>query len=97
MKARYESTILEHAGIRLIEPALFKGYDPHKKTFFHEIVVVRDLEPISVASREEAESFKVCTLLFNPYILYVIYELTIRRNTVRRPRSPKIMDSGLFS
>ena len=59
MKSLYESTILEHAGIRLIEPALFKGYDPLKKTIFHEVVVVNDLEPIDVASREEAENFKV--------------------------------------
>lgn len=48
-----------HAGIRLIEPELFKGYDPKKKTFYHEVVVVHDLEPIDVASREEAENFKV--------------------------------------
>jgi fatty acid synthase subunit alpha len=60
VKSRYESTVLQHSGIRLIEPALFKGYDPHKKTFFHEVVVVHDLEPIDVASREEAENFKVC-------------------------------------
>ena len=69
MKSRYESTILEHAGIRLIEPALFKGYDPHKKTVYHEVVVVHDLEPIDVASREEAESFKVCSLLL---ILFLV-------------------------
>lgn len=59
MKSRYESTILLHAGIRIIEPELFKGYDPNKKTFYHEVVVVHDLEPIDVSSKEEAEYFKV--------------------------------------
>ncbi len=72
MKARYESTILQHAGVRLIEPELFQGYDPKKKYFLHEVVVVHDLEPIDVSSQEEAESFKVPTL-FIFYFCVCIY------------------------
>ena len=57
MKARYEKEILEHAGVRLIEPELFGGYDPKKKGFMQEIEINHDLEPIEV-SAEEASKFK---------------------------------------
>ncbi|KZW02887.1 fatty acid synthase [Exidia glandulosa HHB12029] len=55
VKTKYEKDILEHAGIRLIEPELFKGYDPKKKVFHQEIQLNHDLEPIEV---DEAEAFK---------------------------------------
>ncbi|KAJ3414301.1 3-oxoacyl-[acyl-carrier-protein] synthase [Chytridiales sp. JEL 0842] len=57
IKAKYEKKILEHSGIRLIEPALFQGYDPNKKMFLQEMVVTTDMAPIEV-SEEEAEAFK---------------------------------------
>ncbi len=31
IKARYEETILKHAGIRVIEPDQHEGYDPANK------------------------------------------------------------------
>ncbi|KAI1340429.1 fatty acid synthase subunit alpha [Xylariaceae sp. FL0016] len=57
IKKRYEKTILEHAGIRLIEPELFEGYDPNKKMLLHEVSIEEDLEPFE-GSKETAEEFK---------------------------------------
>jgi fatty acid synthase subunit alpha, fungi type len=56
IKGKYEKYILEHSGIRLIEPELFNGYDPKKKQFLHEVVLDEDLEPFE-ASKETAEEF----------------------------------------
>lgn len=57
IKAKYEKYILEHSGIRLIEPELFKGYDPNKKQLLQEVVIEEDLEPFET-SKETAEEFK---------------------------------------
>ncbi|PIG90258.1 fatty acid synthase alpha subunit FasA [Aspergillus arachidicola] len=57
VKPKYEKYILEHSGIRLIEPELFKGYDPKKKQLLQEIVIEEDLDPFE-ASKETAEEFK---------------------------------------
>ncbi|EEP77704.1 fatty acid synthase alpha subunit [Uncinocarpus reesii 1704] len=57
VKAKYEKYILEHSGIRLIEPELFKGYDPNKKQLLQEVVLQEDLETFE-ASKETAEEFK---------------------------------------
>ena len=57
VKAKYEKYILEHSGIRLIEPELFNGYDPNKKQLLQEIVIEEDLDPFE-ASKETAEEFK---------------------------------------
>ncbi|KAJ6153760.1 hypothetical protein N7470_006719 [Penicillium chermesinum] len=57
VKPKYEKHILEHSGIRLIEPELFKGYDPKQKQLLQEIVIQEDLEPFE-ASKETAEEFK---------------------------------------
>lgn len=58
VKKRYEKDILAHSGIRLIEPELFNGYDPKKKTFYQEIQLNHDLEPLEV-SEVEARKFKL--------------------------------------
>lgn len=57
VKRKYEKFILEHSGIRLIEPELFGGYDPQKKQLLHEIIIEEDLDPFE-ASQETAEEFK---------------------------------------
>ncbi|GJD00728.1 fatty acid synthase alpha subunit [Colletotrichum higginsianum] len=57
IKQKYEKFILEHSGIRLIEPELFGGYDPEQKQLLHEVVIEEDLEPFE-ASKETAEEFK---------------------------------------
>src|SRR6201992_388568 len=57
VKPKYEKYILEHSGIRLIEPELFNSYDPKKKQLLQEIVIQEDLEPFE-ASKETAEEFK---------------------------------------
>ena len=57
VKPKYEKFILEHTGIRLIEPELFKGYDPNKKQLLQEVVIEEDLEPFE-ASKETAEEFR---------------------------------------
>ncbi|CAO2658206.1 Nn.00g059290.m01.CDS01 [Neocucurbitaria sp. VM-36] len=57
IKPKYEKYILEHAGIRLIEPELFNGYDPKKKELMQEIQIEEDLDPFE-ASKELADEFK---------------------------------------
>ena len=57
IKPKYETYILEHAGIRLIEPELFNGYDPKKKQLMQEVQIEEDLEPFET-SKETAEEFK---------------------------------------
>ncbi|KAI0132603.1 fatty acid synthase subunit alpha [Xylariales sp. AK1849] len=57
IKSKYEKHILDHSGIRLIEPELFDGYDPNNKQLLHEVVIEEDLEPFE-ASKETAEEFK---------------------------------------
>ncbi|KAJ7762020.1 fatty acid synthase [Mycena maculata] len=58
VKGRYQKDILEHAGVRLIEPELFRGYDPKKKVVNQEIELIHDLEPLEVAE-SEAHKFKL--------------------------------------
>ncbi|KAF2761297.1 3-oxoacyl-synthase [Pseudovirgaria hyperparasitica] len=57
VKQKYEKYILEHSGIRLIEPELFRGYDPTKKQLMQEIQIEEDLDPFE-SSKETAEEFK---------------------------------------
>lgn len=57
IRSRYEKHILQHSGIRLVEPALWNGYDPHKKQLFQEVVIQADLEPFE-ASKETASAFQ---------------------------------------
>ncbi|KAH8667331.1 3-oxoacyl-synthase [Tricladium varicosporioides] len=56
VKAKYEAEILEHSGIRLVEPELDEGYDPKKKQFCQEVQLDEDMAPFS-ASKELAEQF----------------------------------------
>ena len=58
IKAKYEKQILDHSGIRLIEPELFNGYDPNKKQLMQEVVIEEDLDPFE-ASKELADEFKL--------------------------------------
>ncbi|MCH0629294.1 4'-phosphopantetheinyl transferase superfamily protein [Kocuria palustris] len=58
IKAKYEEEILDHSGIRLIEPELFNGYDPKKKQFIQEVVIEHDLDAFE-ASKETAEQYKL--------------------------------------
>ncbi|KAK7203853.1 fatty acid synthase-like protein [Myxozyma melibiosi] len=57
VKSKYEKHILEHSGIRLIEPELFNNYDPNKKKMYQEVVIEQDLEPFET-SKETALEFK---------------------------------------
>ena len=57
IKNKYEKHILAHSGIRLIEPELFKGYDPNKKQLLQEVMIEEDLEQFE-SSKETAEEFK---------------------------------------
>ncbi|PWY99602.1 hypothetical protein BCV70DRAFT_109981 [Testicularia cyperi] len=58
IRANYEEHIIKHAGIRLIEPELFRNYDPNRKGFQQEIELNHDLEPLEV-SAEEAAKYKL--------------------------------------
>ncbi|KAF2857556.1 fatty acid synthase subunit alpha [Piedraia hortae CBS 480.64] len=57
VKTKYEKEILEHSGIRLIEPELFHGYDPNKKQLLQEVQIEEDLDPFE-ASKETAFEFQ---------------------------------------
>lgn len=53
---KYGAQILEHSGVRLVEPELFHGYDPTQKELLQEIAIEEDLEPFE-ASTSTAEAF----------------------------------------
>lgn len=57
VRSKYEKDIIEHAGIRLIEPELFFGYDPKRKVFHQEVELNHDLEPLEIPA-EDAARFK---------------------------------------
>lgn len=56
--SRYGKYVLEHTGIRSIEPEILDGYDPDKKEFLHEVVMDKDL-PTFEASKTTAEAFQL--------------------------------------
>ncbi|KAJ1892957.1 fatty acid synthase alpha subunit Lsd1 [Kickxella alabastrina] len=58
IKSRYEKYILEHTGIRLIEPESFAGYDPQKKPMLRELQIEHDMEPFET-TEDEARQFKL--------------------------------------
>ncbi|KAJ1940459.1 fatty acid synthase alpha subunit Lsd1, partial [Linderina macrospora] len=58
VKSKYEKHILEHTGIRLIEPELLDGYDPRKKGIMCEVQLEHDMEPFE-ATAEEASQFQL--------------------------------------
>lgn len=53
VKRRYEKTLLQSCGIRIVEPAIFEGYNPDAKRFLHSVVLDRDMPAIELASLEE--------------------------------------------
>jgi fatty acid synthase subunit alpha len=54
----YESKILEHTGIRIMEPETLYGYDPQKRAYLQEIAINEDLAAFE-ASQATAEAFKL--------------------------------------
>ena len=56
-KQRYGKDILNHSGIRFIEPEGLGGYDPNKESL-HEVVIDEDL-PAFEASKSAADAFKL--------------------------------------
>lgn len=58
VKARYENEVLEHSGVRVIEPELFDGYDPHKKRLLRQVAMGRDLPWVEISSPAEAEEYR---------------------------------------
>eukprot|EP01138_Halocafeteria_seosinensis_P008004 gb/GECG01008178.1/.p1 GENE.gb/GECG01008178.1/~~gb/GECG01008178.1/.p1 ORF type:complete len:4308 (+),score=574.12 gb/GECG01008178.1/:1-12924(+) len=57
IKKKYEEKVLEHSGIRLIEPELFEGYDPLRKQFLHQVAVERTMDWVEVNSPEDAKEY----------------------------------------
>ncbi|KAH8682572.1 hypothetical protein BX600DRAFT_408383 [Xylariales sp. PMI_506] len=53
----YEKHILQHTGIRLVEPTLWAGYDPHRHPLLQEVVLEADLSEFET-SYETALDFK---------------------------------------
>lgn len=57
VKARYESQILAHTGIRLIESRSLDGSDPATKQFLHEVEIQEDLVPFE-APKETVQDLR---------------------------------------
>ncbi|KAJ2987403.1 hypothetical protein NUW58_g4524 [Xylaria curta] len=57
-RAKYEQHIMNHAGIRVIDPEQLGGYDPARKEFLHELVIDDELPPFE-ASEHLAKAFKL--------------------------------------
>ncbi|KAI0464498.1 3-oxoacyl-[acyl-carrier-protein] synthase [Komagataella kurtzmanii] len=58
IKKKYEEEILAHAGIRLIEPELFRGYNPEKKELIQEVIIEQDMAPF-VTDESTAQQYKL--------------------------------------
>ncbi len=56
VKELYEETIMQHCGIRFIEPELVDGYDPNKKEMMQAVSMEQDMPPFHV-TEEEAQQF----------------------------------------
>lgn len=57
-KQRYRNDILNHSGIRFIEPEDLGDYDPNKKETLHEVIIEEDL-PAFEASKSAADAFRL--------------------------------------
>lgn len=57
VKSELEMDLLQHAGIRIIEPELFEGYNPKAKQMLHQVAIDKNMAPIEVADEEEAIEF----------------------------------------
>ncbi|KAK2767662.1 3-oxoacyl-[acyl-carrier-protein] synthase [Arachnomyces sp. PD_36] len=57
VKSKYESYILEHTGIRVIEAGEHTKLNTSEKQSLHEVAIIEDLEPFEV-SAETAQDFK---------------------------------------
>lgn len=57
VKKKYEKQILAHSGIRLIEPELFKGYNPKEKQIVQEVQIEQDIGPFET-DKETALAYK---------------------------------------
>jgi fatty acid synthase subunit alpha len=58
VKRRFEPTLLKHCGVRVVEPELFEGYDPEKKTVMAKVAIDRDMQPVEVATEEEGRQYQ---------------------------------------
>ncbi|KAJ2771582.1 fatty acid synthase alpha subunit Lsd1, partial [Coemansia nantahalensis] len=58
VKQRYEKRVLEHTGIRLVEPEGMDGYDPARKSLMRELQTEHDMEPFD-ATEDEARQFQL--------------------------------------
>jgi fatty acid synthase subunit alpha len=58
IKARYEETILKNSGIRVVDPECMHGYDAMNKRTLHHVAIDADMQPMEVASREEAQEIQ---------------------------------------
>ena len=58
IKARYEASITEHTGIRMVKTNSENSSDATKRPYLHELATIEDLEPFEV-SQETALHFKL--------------------------------------
>lgn len=55
---RYAEFIIEHCGIREIEPERFSGYDPKAKTYLRQVALEAHMPPFEVHSQAEVEHLR---------------------------------------
>ncbi|HCU25277.1 MAG TPA: hypothetical protein DF383_09680 [Deltaproteobacteria bacterium] len=58
VRNNYEKYILDHVGVREMEPAMMNGYDPHNKEFYSEVVLKRDGHRFDARDEEHARSIQ---------------------------------------
>lgn len=58
VQSKYGRQILEHSGLRIVEPGVLGGYDPTKKEYLQEIAIEEDL-PEFRTTLANAEAFKL--------------------------------------
>lgn len=57
VKSKYEQTMLDHSGIRVIGPGFWGGSDGQSKLMLQEVLLDKDMGPFE-ASKQEASEFK---------------------------------------
>jgi phosphopantetheine--protein transferase-like protein len=58
IKEAYETQIVEHAGVRLINSEQLEGYNPKEKLFLQQVAIAHDMDWIEVADKAEAMEFR---------------------------------------
>ncbi|KAA0166660.1 hypothetical protein FNF28_03034 [Cafeteria roenbergensis] len=59
VKPLYEADLLEHCGVRVIEPEMVEGYEPAKKRLLRQVAIGRDMPWVEISSPDEADDYRL--------------------------------------